>query len=162
MAPAEQRVLEVLGSYVWAQGDETWAAAIGRRLQAHGWSLATVEVATGGSLLALLGDQPWLRFGETLADASVAGLDAHAADDPEARAIALAQRVRDVCGADIGVAVTIGAHGSDPEVWMGVSRTGLERAERTVAFLGGQQGRARAALVTAAFLWRALPAEDEQ
>jgi nicotinamide-nucleotide amidase len=160
--PAEQRVLEVLGSYVWAHGDETWAGAIGRRLEARAWSLATVEVATGGSLLALLGDQSWLRFGETLADASVAGVDAHAAEDPEARAIALAKRVRAAGGSDVGVSVSIGAHGSDTEVWMGVSRPGLERAERTVAFLGGQQGRARAALVTAAFLWRALAGEDER
>jgi nicotinamide-nucleotide amidase len=160
--PAEARVLEVLGSYVWARGDETWAGAIGRRLEARGWNLATVEVATGGSLLALLGDQPWLRFGETLADASVAGLDAHAADDPEARAIALARRVRAAGGSDVGASVSIGAHGADTEVWMGVSRPDLERAERTVAFLGGQQGRARAALVTAAFLWRALPGEDER
>jgi nicotinamide-nucleotide amidase len=162
LAPAERRVLEVLGSYVWAHNDETWAMAIGRRLQEHSWSLAAVEVATGGALLALLGDQPWLRFGETVADEAVAGLGEHDGDDPQARAIVLARHVRQVGGGDVGVSVSIAAHGSDTVVWPAVSRVGLERAERSVAFLGGQQGRAFAALVTAAFLWRALAPEDRR
>ena len=72
---AEAVVLEALGQHVWGEADVTWAEAIGRRLDARGWTLASAEVGTGGSLLALLGDQPWLRFGETLAGADVAGAD---------------------------------------------------------------------------------------
>ena len=64
-------------------------------------------------------------------------------------------------GSDVGVAVEIRTHGSDTEVLMGVTRPELERSERAVAFLGGQQGRARAALTTAAFLWRSLATEGD-
>jgi nicotinamide-nucleotide amidase len=160
VAEAETAVLPILGSYVWAQGDETWADAIGRRLVGRRWSIATVEVATGGSLLALLGDQPWLRFAEALSGPDVAGLDAHDHQSDEDRLIALATRVRDVGGTDVGVAVEIRAHGSDTAVLVGAVGPDLRGYDRTLAFLGGQQGRARAALTTAAFLWRLLPPED--
>jgi competence/damage-inducible protein CinA-like protein len=155
---AEAVVLEALGQHVWGEADVTWAEAIGRRLDARGWTLASAEIGTGGSLLALLGDQPWLRFGETLAEAGVDADDD--SGDPQDRVQALARRVRDAGGSDVGVAVEIGAHGSDTEVLMAVAAPEHERADRAVAFLGGQQGRARAALLTAAFLWRSLPPED--
>jgi nicotinamide-nucleotide amidase len=166
---AETAVLGILGKYVWGNADLTWADAIGGRLAGRGWNLSTCEVATGGSLLALLGDQPWLRFGEVLAgpdvaEANAGGHEAPGADaaaDDDHRVIALANRVRRAGGTDVGVAVEIRSHGSDTEVLMGVTRPEVERSERAVAFLGGQQGRARAALTTAACLWRALPAEDE-
>jgi nicotinamide-nucleotide amidase len=157
---AEAVVLGILGKHVWGHADQTWADAIGRRLEARAWTLSTLEIGTGGSLLALLGDRSWLRFGETLSGADVAGVDAHAAQDDEHRLIALANRVRDVGGSDVGLAVEIRGHGSDTEVLMGVTRPEVELAERTVAFLGGQQGKSRAALNAAAFLWRSLP-EDE-
>lgn len=157
---AELVVLDILGKHVWGHADETWAVAIGRRLAARGWTLSTVEIGTGGSLLTLLADQPWVRFGEMLAGPDVAGADAHVAQDDDHRLIALANRVRNVGGSDVGLAVEIRGHGSDTEVLMGVTRPEVELAERTVAFLGGQQGRARAALNAAAFLWRSLPGHD--
>ncbi len=158
---AEAVVLGILGKYVWGHGDETWAAAIGRRLGARGWTLSTVEIATGGTLLGLLGEQPWLRFGETLAGPDVAGVAAHAGEDDAHRLLALARRARTAGGSDVGVAVEIRLHGSDTDVLMGVVTPEQERADSALAFLGGQQGRARAALNTAAFLWRSLPAEVE-
>jgi competence/damage-inducible protein CinA-like protein len=157
---AEALVLGILGKHVWGHADQTWADAIGRRLATREWTLSTVEIGTGGSLLALVGDRSWLRFGETLASPDVAGVDAHATQDDEHRLIALANRVRNVGGSDVGLAVEIRGHGSDTEVLMGVARPEVELAERTVAFLGGQQGKSRAALNAAAFLWRSLP-EDE-
>jgi nicotinamide-nucleotide amidase len=156
---AESTVLSILGKHVWGHGSETWAEAIGRRLGARGWTLSAVEVATGGSLLALIGDQPWLRFGETLAGPEVAGLDPNDVGDDDQRLLALANRARVAGGSDVGVAVEIRAHGADTSVLMGMAGPEREHAERTVAFLGGQQGRARAALNTAAFLWRSLPEE---
>jgi nicotinamide-nucleotide amidase len=159
---AEAAVLEILGKHVWGTADETWADAIGRRMTGRGWTLSTVEVGTGGSLLTLLGDQPWIRFAEVLAGPDVAGLAEHAAQDDEHRLIALANRVRNLGGSDVGVSVEIRDHHADTEVLMGVARPEVERGERTVAFLGGQQGKARAALNAAAFLWRSLPGEDER
>jgi len=162
VAMAEREVLGKLGAHVWAREDETWAGAIGRRLTTAGWTLATFEIATGGSLLALLGDQPWLRFGEMAADTGVAGVDAHAHEDDERRLILLADRVRAAGRSDVGLAVEARAHGSDSEVLIGVVAPEREAAERRVAFLGGQQGRARAALLAAAALWRILPGEESR
>ena len=36
-----------------------------RAWASSGWTLAVVEIGTGGSLDALLGDAPWLRFDES-------------------------------------------------------------------------------------------------
>jgi hypothetical protein len=157
---AEAIVLGILGKHVWGHADQTWADAIGRRLGTREWTLSTVEIGTGGSLLGLLGDRSWLRFGESLAGSDVAGVDDHSAQDDEHRLIALANRVRYAGGSVVGLAVEIRGHGSDTEVLMGVARPEVEVAERTVAFLGGSQGKSRAALNAAAFLWRSLP-EDE-
>ena len=60
-------VLERLGSYVWATGETTWSDAIGRRMQELGWTLAVVEIGTGGSIDGLFGDAPWVRFDESIA-----------------------------------------------------------------------------------------------
>ena len=102
------------------QGDDTWAEAIGRRLDARGWTLASARSARAASLLALLGDQPWLRFGEILAGPDVAGADAHAGE-PTKTGSALAGASATPAAADVGVAVEIRAHGSDTEVLMAVA-----------------------------------------
>src|SRR5262249_7345799 len=119
-----------------------------------------VEVSPGASLVALIGDQPWLRFAEVLAGTDVAGLAQHDHLDDEARLIALAGRARDVGGSDVGLAVHATEHGSDTEVLIGIVAPEREHFERRLAFLGGQQGRARAALNGAGVLWQTLPAED--
>ena len=56
-----------LGGYVWATGETTWSDAIGARLVELGWTLAVVEIGTGGSIAALFGDAAWLRFDELIA-----------------------------------------------------------------------------------------------
>ena len=63
-------VLGHLGDHVWATGETTWSQALGARLGELGWTLAVVEIGTGGSLGALLGDEPWLRFDESIASES--------------------------------------------------------------------------------------------
>ena len=64
VAATADRVLAVLGDHVWAEGATTWPEAIEAALGPVGGSLSVVEVVTGGSFAALLGDRPWLRFGE--------------------------------------------------------------------------------------------------
>ena len=56
VAEAEAPVLAALPAHVWATGATTWAEAIGARLAELGWTLATWETGTGGSLVALLGE----------------------------------------------------------------------------------------------------------
>ncbi len=165
VAQAEAVVLAKLGQHVWGREDATWADAIGAGLAARGWTLSSVEIATGGSVLALLGDHPWLRFGEVVASgAIVAGLPPDpgeaSADERERRIRDLAQRIRAAGGSDVGLAVDAHTLGSDTEVLIGVATPTTSVVETRTAFLGGQQGRARAALNAAAVLWRTLTAED--
>lgn len=69
---AAATVLDLLGEHVWATGETTWSEAIGTRLGTLGWTLAAVEIGTGGSLAALFGDADWFRFGETISPSAPA------------------------------------------------------------------------------------------
>ena len=96
--------------------------------------------------------------------ASLADVVAGSADDgdDEHRLIELARSVAATGGTEVGLAVVARAKGSDTEVLIGVAAPEREAGERRLAFLGGPQGRARAALNAAAVLWRTLPAEHQQ
>ena len=122
-----------------------------------------VEVGTGGSFAGLLGDVPWLRLAETLApdapaaahhpDADGPAMSGMAATTPQAGSTdgleALARNGRDVGGSDIGVGVRVRARGDDTAVTVVVVLPDRTHRERRLAFLGGGQGRLRAALVAA-------------
>jgi nicotinamide-nucleotide amidase len=140
------RLRTQVGEYVFAEGDETWADALGTRLGAR--TLATAEFGTAGQLLALLGGAPYLRFGELVADEANFH---HAAQDLGHFAV----RVREVGGADIGVAV-FARQSKDTHVRIAIATAdGVEEMTR-VAFLAGDEGRRRAALACAAALWQFL------
>jgi molybdenum cofactor synthesis domain-containing protein len=139
-----------VGEFVFAEGDQTWADALAVRL--GGRTLATVEMGTGGNLLGLLGNAPYLRFGELVADD---GDLHHAATDLGH----FAQRVREVGGADIGVAL-FARQTKDTHVRIAIATNdGVEEMTR-IAFLAGDEGRRRAALASAAALWAWLGAAD--
>ncbi|MCO7273129.1 MULTISPECIES: CinA family protein [Cellulosimicrobium] len=95
-------------------------------LEARGWTLATAESLTGGLLSATIVDVPGasrVLRGAVVAYAtdvkqSVLGVDgdllaAHGAVHPDV-ARQMAERVREVLGADVGVATT-GVAGPDPQ-----------------------------------------------
>jgi nicotinamide-nucleotide amidase len=154
---AEAIVLSALGRYVWGRDDDTWPEAIGRCLGELGWTLATREVGTGGTLAALLGGASWLRLAETLAaDERDALPSMGMTDDALGR---LAADVRVAGASDVGVAVAIAERGQDTGVAIAVATETTTHVERRVAFLGGDQGRSRAALVAAAVLLETLRAE---
>ena len=94
-------VLDHLRDHVWATGETTWSQAIGARLDELGWSLAVVEIGTGGSLNALLGDEPWLRFDESIAPDSPAARRARSGRPRGVRRVGLASSA----AADVGIAV---------------------------------------------------------
>jgi nicotinamide-nucleotide amidase len=125
-----------VGEFIFAEGDQTWADALGSRL--NGRTLATVEMGTGGTLLALLGSAPYLVHGELM---SVAG-------DPAA----LAQRARQGHGADIGLALFV-RQTKDSHVRVAIAANDSVEEITRVAFLAGDEGRRRAALACAAALW---------
>jgi nicotinamide-nucleotide amidase len=148
---AAEHVLGLIGSYVWAEGETTWPDAIGAALDARGWTLACLEVGTGGSLGTLLGDRPWLAFSESLAP-GVPGASAHADGRTMAGLEALVRRAMTVGGATIGVGVRSRPRNDDTAVSIVVvGPDGIHRQRRQV-FLGGANGRSRAGLAAAAVL----------
>ncbi|HET9519754.1 MAG TPA: molybdopterin-binding protein [Candidatus Limnocylindrales bacterium] len=162
VAETTERVLALIGDHVWAEGETTWSEAIGAELTARGWTMASVEIGTGGTLTALLGDPDWLRLTESLvADAPAAivhddeepvaapvsggALPAGAADGLEA----LARRAAEVGGADVGVGLRIRERAGDTAVTVAIVSPVRAHRERHLAFLGGAAGRSRSALVAA-------------
>jgi nicotinamide-nucleotide amidase len=156
-------VRSLLGPHVWAEGDTTWSEAIGAALDERAWTCSVVEIGTGGSLATLLGDVSWLRLAETLAsDAPAAAHHPDADGEPATSPSpahpnpgstdgleALARNGRDVGGSDVGVGVRVRARGDDTAVTVVVVLPDRTHRERRLAFLGGAQGRLRAALVAA-------------
>lgn len=136
-----------LAGHVFAHDDESWLDALGRRLA--GRSLATVEIGTGGSLAALLGDAPWLVFAELLGPTSPMAT-VHRTPEP------LARRVREAAPADVGLAVIARERRGDTAVTVAVAVGESVVKETRTAFLGGAEGRRRAALVAAGVLWKRL------
>jgi nicotinamide-nucleotide amidase len=140
-------LLPALQEYVFARGDETWADALGARLA--GLSVAMVEIGTAGQLAALLGGAAWLVYGELLAPESELARSQPGMD-------AFASRVRAVAGTDVGLAVRARERNGDMAVTVAVAlRDDVSQVTRT-AFLGGEMGRRRAALIAAAELWKRL------
>ena len=158
------------GKHVWAEGETTWAEAIEAALLERDWTLASVEVGTGGSFATLIGDRPWLRLGESLAAEAVAAIrhdDAAASHDGSTAAdatttdvapsatdglVALAGRAMEVGGADVGIGIRARPRGADTAATVVVIRPGSVHRERRLVFLGGAQGRSRVALAAAAIL----------
>ncbi len=167
---AEAVVLGALASYVWGRDDETWSAAIGHRLDALGWTLATHEIGTGGTLGALLGGAPWLLLSEAAAawtqrPPATPGRDALGEEPaPEAREAfdarealeMLATEVRRRGSSNVGLALRIAPRHDDTSVEIAVATPRGVHHVRRLAFLGGPQGRSRAALLGVAALLEEL------
>ena len=145
---AEAVVRERVGAWVWATGTASWPDAIGDRLAARGWSVAAIELGTGGALGALFGDAAWLTLDESR---PATGAD-RAADDLED----LAEGIRNRAGTDVGICVRARPRGDDTSVSVAIITPDGTHRERRLAFLGGAQGRARAALTAAAILLATL------
>jgi nicotinamide-nucleotide amidase len=148
---ASARVLAAVGDHVWAEGETTLAEAIGAELERRGWRLAVVEVATGGALARLMGDQDWLSRTESLvpsgSGAAPAGSDELASLATDALAAS---------AADIGVCVRARPRGGDTAVSVVVVGAAGEHRERRLVFLGGAQGRQRAGIAAADVLLTTL------
>jgi nicotinamide-nucleotide amidase len=149
-----ERVVRTLGSHIWAEGDTSWPDAVGAALAERHQSLAVVELGTGGSLASLLGDRAWLTFAESLA-ATTATAKAHGS---AAGLEHLARRGAELGEASIGIAVRARARGADTAVAVVVSGPGWVQRERRMVFLGGSNGRTRAALAAVHVLLAAIHA----
>jgi nicotinamide-nucleotide amidase len=140
-------LLPALQPYIFARGDETWPDAIGKRLD--GRTAAFVEVGTGGQVAALIGSAAWLLLGELLApDGALARSHEHMED--------FARQARTVAGSDVGLAVRARERDGDMAVTVAVALGDDVTQVTRTAFLGGEMGRRRAALIAAAELWKRL------
>lgn len=148
VSETEARILELVGSHVWARGETTWPAALADALDARGWRVAVVEIGMRGALLALLGEglAERLGFGETLPRRPAP----HGGERPTLEH--LAERVRELGGCDVGLAVEARARGGDTAASVAIVHPGGEHKETRVVFLGGAQGRSRAAIAAASVL----------
>ena len=166
-------VLDLVGEHVWATGETTWSDALGARLGELGWNLAAVEIGTGGSFGALLGDAAWFRFAESIAlDAPAARVRAPSSREEVDEAdgevdgaddlLRFARRARELGGAEVGVAVRARLRAGDTAVSIAVSTPVAERNVRRVVFLTGPLGRSRSALAAAAFVLETLASAPTQ
>ena len=162
---AASTVLGHLETFVWATGETTWSEAIGGRLAELGWTLAAVEIGTGGSLSALFGDADWFRFDEVIGEEAPAAVAhereravdaADTADGTGSDLIRFARRARELGGAEVGVAIRTRFRSGDTAVLIALSTPTGERQVSRVVFLTGSLGRSRSALAAAAFLFEAL------
>lgn len=150
VAATTARIREDLGEHVWATGATTWPEAIGAELEERGWTIASVEIGTGGALATLLADQPWLRRGEIVQRSVRVASAADPAIGPALEA--LVREVMDSGAADVGIGVTAKPQGGDTAVSVTIVRPGSVHHERRIVFLDGPQGRSRAGLAAAAVL----------
>jgi nicotinamide-nucleotide amidase len=148
VAGVERQIVGMLGERVWGRGETTWSGAVAEALDAKGWRLAVVEVGLRDALLALLGEglADRLTFGEVLSARP------HPHDGHRATLDDLARRVRELGGAEVGVAVEARERGGDTAVTVAVVTPEATHRETRVVFLGGSLGRGRAAIATAAIL----------
>ena len=138
---AEATVTALLGDHVWARGDTTWAGALDAALADRGWTLATSEHGTRGSLVVLLRGLEALRHAEVDADT-----------DAGSEGVAEAERVRAIGGAEVGFAIRAYANGSDTAVEIAIATPDGTHAERRLAFMRGTLGADRAAIAAASVL----------
>jgi competence/damage-inducible protein CinA-like protein len=154
VADTVERVLAVLGDHVWAEGETTWAEALGASLGERGQTLSIVEVGTGGALAALLGDQDWVRFSELLA-ADTATARAHATASGLEH---LARRAAELGESPIGVGVRARPRDGDTALSMVVAGPGWLDRQRRLVFLRGSTGRIRTGLAAAQVVLAAVRA----
>ena len=138
VAAEEAELRAVLGDLVFAVDDETMEHAVLALLERRGWSLGVAESVTGGLVAARIcavpGASATFRGGvvsyATEVKRTVLGVTAPEVVS-EACAQQMAEGVRRVLGADVGIATT-GVAGPEPledqpvgTVWMGLAIPGL-------------------------------------
>jgi nicotinamide-nucleotide amidase len=173
VAAAEAEVLASVGEHVWGRGDATWPGAVAAALDSRGWRLSAIEVGLRGALLDLLGEglEDRLVLGQAVATREAAlptrvaafgpaggadepaGAAGPAPPDGSRRSLEeLADHIRRAGGTEVGLAVEARERGGDTAASVAVVTPGSRHRETRVVFLGGAQGRSRAAVAATAIL----------
>jgi nicotinamide-nucleotide amidase len=130
----EAEVRAVLGPLVFSGADEPMEAVVGRLLVEHGFTVAVAESLTGGlvasRMVSVPGSSDWFRGGVVAYASEVKHDVLDVPEGPvvsEAAAMAMADGVRRLLGADIGLSTTGVAGPTDQEghppgtVWLGMA-----------------------------------------
>ncbi len=144
----EGQIVDMLGQHIWARGETTWPAALAAALDAKCWRVAAIEVGMRGALLALLGEGLADRL--AFAEAVLSRPEPH--DGSRATLENLAERVRELGSAEVGLAVEARERGGDTAMTIAIVTPDGEHRETRVVFLAGSLGRGRAATAAAAIL----------
>jgi hypothetical protein len=152
LASVEARVVAEIGEHVWARGVTAWPEAAATGLADAGWRIAIVEIGLRGALVALLGEglADRLAFAESLVERP------RPHDGHPATLEHLASQVRKLGGSEVGLAVEGRPRRGDTAVSIAIVDPAGRHRERRIVFLGGQQGRSRAAVAAAAILVKRL------
>ncbi|MGQ0431546.1 MAG: competence/damage-inducible protein A [Microthrixaceae bacterium] len=130
----EAEVRAVLGDLVFSSADEPMEAVIGRMLRERGLTVAVAESLTGGlvasRIVSVPGSSDWFRGGVVAYASEVKHKVLDVPDGPvvsEAAATAMADGVRRLLGADVGLSTTGVAGPTEQEgqppgtVWLGMA-----------------------------------------
>jgi nicotinamide-nucleotide amidase len=180
IAPTEARVRAALGDHIFAADEETLESVVAAALARHGWSAASYEDRTGGTVAAALHDAAGERFVEgrivttAAARTRLAEAGGEIAETPGgALAAAMARAVCRVSGADLALAVHAcdsAAEGAADEMagaataqnlgpgntWLAVAGATGELGHHLGIGVRGQVDRRRAAVAALSLLRRAL------
>jgi nicotinamide-nucleotide amidase len=150
----EAEVRAVLGSLVFSNEDLPMEAEVGRLLRERGLTLAVAESLTGGlaasRVVSVPGSSEWFKGGVVAYDSQVKFDVLGVREGPvvsEAAAREMADGVRRLLGADVGLATTGVAGPAEQEghppgtVWLGVAVG--DRVEATLVRLPGDRERVR-------------------
>ncbi len=144
---ADRTVRTTLAGHVWAEGEASWGDVLTDVLGRRGWHLAIVEAGTRGALGGLLADVPALRRSTSHSDeAAGAFMDWDALE-----AVASAAAVE--AGAGVGLALAAVPEKGDMRAHVALVTPAVRLRRSRLVFLGGQQGRLRAAVFAASVLW---------
>ena len=170
------RIRELLGSYIYAEGEQTLEEIVGQLLLKQSWTLALAESCTGGfishRMTRVAGSSAYFKSGAVVysneAKVRFLGvrettLERHGAVSRET-ALEMAQGVRERAQADIGLSVTgiAGPTGGSPEkpvgtVWMGLSDR--QQRDAQLFHFRGERERIIATASQAALNWLRMTLE---
>ena len=162
IAPIEEEVRRRLDPSVFGADDDRIEPVLLALLEERGWTIATAESATGGGVAVRLTSEPGssrsylgsvVAYSSAVKEALLEVPDVAAGVVTEEAAIAMAEGVKRLLGADVGIAVT-GSAGPDPaEKPVGTMIVAVSTPERSAARvmrMPGDRERVRAYTATAA------------
>lgn len=148
LAEGEAAVRAVLGPYIWAEGETTWAGLLREAAARLDLRIALVEAGTGGTLAALLGEVPQVvRF-------TVHGLGDWDGNVEGAPVQVMAHEAAKETGADVGMALAAHTTPTETLVRAAVVVPAMDavRYLDIKLFQHGRHGLERAAIAATAHL----------